>query len=364
MKKQKLAASVALLAGGVLALPAVAQTIEIPDLDIDVYGQVNLAVMQADNGQDSGYFLVDNDYSSSRIGAIISSDVKDLGIKLGAHLEMEYQRNASNVVTPDDRNVNGEFNERHINVFASGDFGKVSVGLGAGAADGKTEVDLSGTKVVSFPDLTLVGGALRFVDETAGASTSLRSTLQSQDFESRYDRVRYDSPKLGPVSLSVSQGFKDDTNGSNDVTEVAAGFSVPLAGTLSAGVGYAIEKVGGVTGDSTTLGGSVSWLHDSGFNVSAAYSRGEDDNAANPESDFNIVKLGYKSGKHAVAIHRAEGKDFAVEGDDAEAYGVGYVYTPVKWMELYAGFNNYSLDRDGADFDDVNVALAGTRLKF
>lgn len=327
---------------------------------MDTYGQINLGYMNGDTGDGSKSYIVDNDNSASRVGAKISGKVDDLGVTVGAHVELEYQHNPSNVVTPDTRNVDGEFNERQLNLFVKGDFGMASLGQGDGAANGNVEIDLSGTKIVSFTNPALVGGALSFIDDAAGDEVALKSTMSDQDFESRYDRLRYDAPSLGPVDLAISQGVKD----SNDVTEVGARFSVPLAGKLAAGLGYSVKDVGGATGDVTTMGGSVSWLHTSGVNLTGAYSRVEDDDGANPDSDFYLVKLGYKQGRHAVDLHFAEAKDRVADGDSAKTIGVGYVYTPVKWLNLYAGYNNHSLDRDGGDYDDVNTVLLGSRVKF
>ncbi len=120
---------------------------------------------------------------------------------------------------------------------------------GDGAANGNIERDLSGTNVVSFANPALIGGALSFIDRGAGDEVALKSAMSDQDFESRYDRLRYDAPSLGPVNLSVTKG-------------------------------------------------------------------------------------------------------------------VGYVYTPVKWLNLYPGYNNHSLDRRSGNYDDVNTVLVGSRLKF
>lgn len=329
-------------------------------LDIETYGQINLGYMNGNAAGGSKSYIVDNANSASRVGAKLSGYVSDLGFTVGAHVELEYKQNASNVVKPDARSADGEFNERHLNLFMQGDFGKVSLGQGDGAANGNVERDLSGTNVVSFANPALVGGALAFIDDASGDEVALKSAMSNQDFESRYSRLRYDAPAVGPVSLAVSQGVKDN----NDVTEVGARVSVPFAGKLIAGLGYSVKDVGGATGDVTTAGGSVSWLSSAGISVTGAYSRVADDDASNPDSDFYLVKLGYKVGKHAFDIHYAEASDRAEEGDSAETKGVGYVYAPVKWLDMYAGYNIHSLDRRSGDYDDVKTLLLGSRVKF
>ncbi|MEX2473759.1 porin [Marinobacter sp.] len=329
-------------------------------VDIETYGHLNIGYMNGDTGDGSESYIVDNDNSASRVGAKLSGYVDELGMTVGVHAELEYQQNASNLVTSENRSIDGDFNERQLNVFAQGGFGKVSLGQGDGAANGNIERDLSGTNVVSFANPALIGGALSFIDRGAGDEVALKSAMSDQDFESRYDRLRYDAPSLGPVDLSVSQGVK----GNDDVTEVGGRVSVPFAGKLAAGLGYSVKDVGGATGDVTTAGGSVSWLHSTGISLTGAFSRIEDDDSTNPDSDFYLLKLGYKVGKHAFDVHYAEAEDRAAEGDSADTKGVGYVYTPVKWLNLYAGYNNHSLERRSGDYEDVNTVLVGSRLKF
>ncbi|GGC77649.1 porin [Marinobacter halophilus] len=371
MKKQKLALCIAV--AGLASAPAFAQEAEAPGLNVDFYGHINMAIMHADTGEGSEQYIVDNDYASSRVGARVSTDLKDIDLKVGAHVEFEYQHNPSNLVTPDDRSIKGEWSERHVNLFAAGRYGKISIGQGSGAGDGVTESDLSGTKVASFPDLALVGGALRFVDGS-NIGPTLFTSVRSQDFEARYDRLRYDTPAFGPVKFALSQGYKED----QDITEVAATYNTEVdgLGRLSAAIGYSTKDENDAgKRDLDTVGGSVSWLHDSGMNLTAVYSNAENDSGR--DSDFNMLKGGYRTGKHSFTVHRAEGKDFnpatvdaggatvgAVEGSDVEIYGVAYVYQPVKRLDVFFAYNNFALDADNGDYDDVNIAMIGSRLKF
>lgn len=81
-------------------------------------------------------------------------------------------------------------------------------------------------------------------------------------------------------------------------------------------------------------------------------------------------------------MHRAQGKDFnpvvvtpganegdpevrtTIAGSDVEVFGVAYVYQPIKRLEVYAVYNNFALDADAGDYDDVRVAMVGSRLHF
>ncbi|NWO08271.1 MAG: porin [Alteromonadaceae bacterium] len=377
MKKHQLALSVAL--GSLMTSTAMAQKVDLSEVNVDAYGHINMAIMHGDTGNGSEQYIVDNKYASSRVGTRITTDLEDLGMTVGAHVEFEYQHNSSHAVTPEDRSVDGDWEKRHINLFAKGRYGMISAGQGSGAGDGATEMDLSGTKVASFPDLALVGGALPFVEKNGDGEAKVISSVRSQDFEGRYDRIRYDSPNFGPLKVAVSHGYKEQGGGNADTSELAVRYdgAIDGLGRISAAVGYAAqynESGGAVARD--TVGGSVSWLHDSGFNATGLYTYRDFDNGRE-ETSFNMVKLGYKTGKHSFTVHRAQGQDFnpilkddqgtnvyTAAGSDVEIYGAAYVYQPVKRLDVYAAFNNFALDADQGDYDDVNVAMVGSRLKF
>ncbi|MDP1690687.1 MAG: porin [Burkholderiaceae bacterium] len=114
----------------------------------------------------------------------------------------------------------------------------------------------------------------------------------------------------------------------------------------------------------TAVGGSVSWLASNGLNLTVATSRNEDDNPAAVRKTSAYGKIGYITGKHAVALDFDRGKDFDLAGDESGYVGVGYVYTAAKWLDLYAGAKQHKLDRPGADFDNITFVTGGGRLKF
>lgn len=338
----------------ILAAPA-AQA----EIKYKFYGQVNQALQSVDTGAGSETYIVDNDNSGSRLGLKVSNDIGE-GLKAGAHIELEYQSNASNKVTPEDKTVNGDVNERHIYAWVSGAFGKFAIGQGDGAANGNVERDLSGTQVIAYTNPALIGGDQVFVG-SGGTNVALDKAMSDLDFESRYDRVRYDSPKFGPVKLAASFGVKDN----NDVTELGARASFNVTGKLIAAVGMSTEdKADTAAGDEETVGGSISWLHTSGLNLTAAISSTTDDDPANPDADYSSFKVGYKTGKHALAVQFAKLDDLAKAGDTAESVQLAYVYKPTKKIEVYAGHNTSSLDRDGENFEDIEILTIGTRIKF
>lgn len=328
-------------------------------LEAKISGHVNRVLMGVDDGTESKLFNADNVNSQTRF-RFTGTEELWTGLKAGILWEVGFTSNPSNALSFTNRSAAATFNERHVDAFLLGNWGKLSLGQGDGAANGAMEVDLSGTAVINYSSQTDIGAAFNFRDG-ATLGPTIGSTIDNLDFESRYDRLRYDTPMFGPVYVAVSFG----TKGNADVTEVAGWYSSALAGgKLAAALGWSRREAGGATGNEDTVGISASWLAANGLNVTLAYANRENDNALDPKKKYVYGKLGYKAGLHAVSLDYGRGKDFGVSGRDSDVFGIGYVYTPKSWIELYAGAKRHSLDQPGTNFDDVTFLMAGTRIKF
>jgi len=334
--------------------------------DVILYGQINLALLAAENGEDSIATLVDNDASPTR-GGILATLNGSNTFRLGARIEYELQYNPSNEVDlmGNDNIAPESLRERHLNLFVRGRWGKLSLGRGDGAANGNLQRDLSGTALISFADPERIGGSIAFYDQVSNSTLALADTIRDQDFEHRYTRLRFDAPKFGSLATSVSAGRK----GSNDVYEVGIRIGSQYeVGTMEAAAGYSLEDFGGgnsgvQTGNNITTGGSFSFLANSGVNVTLAYSIETDENAANPDSKYGMAKLGYKRGKHAFSLSYMQSNDRDQLDDQSSAFLFGYVLTQSESLDFYAGYKLHSLDRAGAAFDDIGVGMIGARFK-
>jgi hypothetical protein len=70
-------------------------------VDVKLYGQIDRAVMYADDGDDSKFFHVDNNNSSTRIG--VKGEVKATdALTVGSNLELEWKANSSDKVSMDE----------------------------------------------------------------------------------------------------------------------------------------------------------------------------------------------------------------------------------------------------------------------
>ncbi len=94
------------------------------------------------------------------------------------------------------------------------------------------------------------------------------------------------------------------------------------------------------------------------------------DEGGRDDGNFAYTKIGYQFspfsfGKSAVAIDYYYGDDVDATSDESDSIGLLAVQNVDRiGTELYAGYRNYDLDRDGEDFNDVNALLVGARIKF
>ena len=327
-------------------------------LEVEISGQVNRAIIWADNGNDSEVFHVDNDNSSTRFRFTGSEQVSD-AVKVGVVWENEFESNASNTVDiGQESDGSSNFKERKMEVYFLTDYGKVSMGQGDGAANGTAEMDLSGTSVVMYSGVADSGSSFQFRDDDDTPITTIGSTRSNFDGLSRNDRLRYDTPTFNGFTLSASS-----TNG--DAYELAGRYSREYdgLGKVAAAVGYA-DSQDRSDPEFTQFGASLSFLHTSGFNITVAYgSRDIDDADRDPVNYYG--KVGYKFGMHALAVEYGMTEDLAVDEDQSSNYGLAYVVKPWAPVEFYGTYRSYMLDRDDVDdIENVNLVMVGTRVKF
>ena len=397
LRKSQLAAAVgaALLVGGTAAQAQVTGGQQ--GIQVQLYGQVSRALMFADDGHQSKWFHVDAQPSSTRFGINASAQATP-GLRVGAKIETEIKSNPSNEVNFANASQGAQaddsvgFAERWLDAYFEGSWGRVNIGQGSGAADDASTVDLSGTGMANGNCVCDWGGGILFRGSDGSTlATSVQNAFDMNDFESRYDRIMYTTPTFGGFRGQVGWGQKSDAG---EVFEASAWYAGKFMGDLQAAIGYSNEKLGAgpagavaETPDNETFGGSVSWLHASGFNVTLAYTQMTVGGApglcaaatcpagftANQERDdvkSTWAKVGYKFGAHAIAVDYGMVKNGAADGDDGKTYGVGYVWNPQRWLELFANYRIYQLDRDssllaaGVGIEDVTAAAIGTRIRF
>lgn len=337
-------------------------------VSLALYGQVNRAVMFADDGKESEVFHVDNDGSSTRVGMKGAARATD-DLSAGFKFEVEFEGNSSNDVSMNNQDTDASFKKRHMDLYLqSKQLGKLSLGQGDTASNGTSEVDLSGTTVIGFSDQPKLGGSLTFYDQNSNSSvaTRIKDVVGNMDGLSRRDRLRYDSPTFYGLAAAVSTV---ERNGN----DVALRYSGKIGATkLAAAAAYARMGDNAARVDST-INGSVSVLFGNGLNATLAAGRQDLDQPAPGHDDplFWYAKLGYITsffgiGSTAFAVDYGNYQDFALADDTAETFGVMAVQRLDNLgTELYASYRRFSLDREGlVDMADIDLAMAGARIKF
>jgi uncharacterized coiled-coil protein SlyX len=337
-----------------------------PKASVKVYGQVNKAVLFSDDGNDTDTYLVDNDNSSTRVGLLGSIKPNDR-YEIGTRIEVEYQTNPSNLVNQDDKRISDtNFEKRHLDLWVdTTGFGKFSLGWGSTASDNTAEVDLSGTSVVGYSSIPDMAGGQLFFDKNADrlSGTAIRNAFSNMDGLSRDERIRYDSPSF--FGFTGSASYINDGGG-----DIAARYNVQVnAFKLAAAAAYSNP---GSTSDTIDeqLDGSVSVLHDSGFNGTFAMGVRSHKQADRDDGGFFYTKFGYRArwcslGVTSLSLDYGRYSDIGQDGDDADVIGWQMVQDVQAWgTEVYIGCRFHSLDRNGADYDNINAVMTGMRVKF
>ena len=350
MNKKALAVAVS----GAIAAPFAAQAI-----DVKLSGQVNRAIAFRDTGKGSDVAFVDSSASGSRWRLTGSEDI---GSGLTAGIAMEFQWKSSSSFSHPLKSGDSQgsrFNERRVELFFSSNWGKVSLGQGPSAGDGTTEADLSDTWYSTGVSMGSYVGAVSWKTSGGGNLLPYFSTYTYFDSYGRNDRVRYDSPSWGPISLAASIGNNSQWSG-----QIRADTDIG-GGTLSSGLFYG--KSAGHSNE--RFGGSAAYLFSQGTNLAFSYSRLNTTGAAagaGTRATTWYVKLGHKWGHNAISTSFGQGQDIT-PGYRTDGFQLGFSHTmPKPRIVLYAGWQYNTLDTPTgvAKAKDINMLVVGSRIQF
>ena len=347
---QKIFVTLVIIAAAMLAVsPANA-------VDFAISGQINRAVMYADDGSTGKWFFVDNDNSSTRFRFTGANDFEN-SWKVGIVWEVEMQSNASNKVTMDDNDTTDvHFDERKMEFWVSQTYGKAWLGQGDTASNGTSEVDLSGTTVAAYSDINAVGGDFKFQKDGVATNITVGGSRSNFDGLSRRDRLRYDTPKFAGFYGSASAMSENRWDAALRYAGDFGWAKLAAAGAY-AGLGTSSDTEDGI------ISTSASMLFNNGLNLTVSYAKRDQDNT-DPWNLFG--KVGYQFlEKHAASVQYSRTENLSAKDDKGDTFGLAYVFSPWKSVEFYGTYYLHMLDRDAAsDPDDINIFMAGGRVKF
>ena len=344
LRKKRTNSFIFLAMFSLILLPVGAQAVE-----FTLSGQVNRLIMSVDNGEEDGIVHADNSVSGTRWRIAGSGDL-DNGMMVGLLYETQLQSNPSNQVEAselDSDGVNGNvgsgdtFSTRQSNVWIKGDFGKVTMGQGSGAADGSAEVDKSGTTVIQYSGAS---GDILGSMEYGTSGVTVSDARSNFDGLGRNDNIRYDA--------SYNDFTFAGSLGNGDKIELSARYAIA---NLEIIVGFWDEDDSG-DGDSGHAV-SASWENERGLNLTGAYSG--DDGTDDPTNLY--LKVGFKDGDSAYAVDWSETQDLGP--GDASSVSLAWVLNLMQGVQTYVSYRVESLD-DVTGEDDISALVGGARVKF
>jgi hypothetical protein len=335
---------------------------------LTVYGQVNLTYQSFDDGQQTTSNIVDNGNWNSRLGFTFSQDIDEntLRLRFETGLTMRNSSLVSQNETPDW----GDWERtllRWFEVAYDADFGTLSLGQGATAANGTAGLDDSFTFIAGAADSTDGFASFRFRDSAGDLTNVTVGQVNSSLDPSRRFRLRYDTPVFNGWMVSASYGQNVlVTADENDYWEVAARWTGEL-GELSvrSAIGYLwIEPPDGDTTE--RLSGSFTLVHErTGLNF--AMSAGTEDGGPN----YYWVRAGWQTdawaaGTTSLSIDYYDGNDFLSDGAKTENWGLYAVQNiDALSMNFYAGWRQFTYsDQLGNSYQDASGVLLGARWYF
>jgi predicted porin len=314
-------------------------------LDVSVSGQVNRAIRFADNGVNSDVQNIDGSASKSRFRFTAEGELMP-GITAGAHIEYGSSNNAGGALDIESEDKPAGFDPRHSLLYFSGDFGKVTLGNAPAAGNGVMWTSHNGAWMgTEYSPDTNSGLGVMNTDSTS-TGYSVFSFFPSVNI-GRKNTLRYDTPSIGPISVSASVQ-KDSATGHSWSFGASLGHDVGAANVI-AGLIY-MEDVLGIAGGLAFANGT---------SVNAAW--GSDDDSGEDYEDM-YINVAHSWGSMSVAVdYRSTENGADMEG---RAIGLGAQYSLGGGVDVYAGFNSYSFDAPGADLEDINAFHIGSRVRF
>jgi len=359
------------LAGLALTSPSSAIAAE-TERKVTVGGHVNKALVVTDDGDNEYVDFSDNLTSVSRFH--IEGTSTGGGRTAGARIQFGLTSNNGQDQTENtSADGGGTLDVRNAYVwFESEKWGRIILGKAETASDGITEADLSGTDVSSYNGGWPIEGYYflqsgQKAGTTAGSTTTgaanpvITDVLSNFSGDGRQDLIRYTSPVFKGFELDLSATEGGGVDG-------AIRYAGKFYNTAFNAAFGAVNTEGRASTGAISYGGSISGLHDSGLN--ATFSWAESENQGYADARNLYAKLGYivkvfGPGETRLSVSWQRSTDVADARDQATAIGLQAVQILDGYgTEIYAGYSNFELDRNGVSFEDIDAGWVGARVTF
>jgi len=331
-------------------------------------GQINMGVLNFNDGGEDETYFVDNDNSGTRARLQLLSNGEEWKSEL--IFEVEYQPLASNEVSQlNDDPVwdvtRGNIRKAEMS-FGSDRFGKFWFGQGSMASDGTAEVDKSGTTVIAYSSIADTAGGQYFrLDNGDLSDVRIKDAFSNFDGLSRKFRIRYDTPTYHGFGLRTSYGVDWLNNDSKGMYDIAGTYSGDFNSfVVDAAISYSRNE----DSDTNLFAASISGLHkDSGISLTLA---GGQDTSDSPTGRYGYAKLGYEHkffdwGSTAFSVDYYFGEDIAAANSSNNSVGLAAVQNiDSSNLKLWLLWRNHHYDDDNDAYQDGQAIFGGALVKF
>jgi hypothetical protein len=292
-----------------LGMPLAANAVE-----FSASGHINraLVVIDQDGNDDDGTLMhVDNNSSESRFRFTGSGEL-DNGLTAGVNFEYAPLRNAV----------------RHNYLYISSEGGTLSVGHTGTAADGSSNARLGGP--------SWLAGVTNWCSYASDGSGCLTHDA------GRQASLKYDTPAIGPVGISVA--IADDEYWDGEAT-VAGSFG-------DSGYDLRVGYIGDNGSDQDVIIASGAVKFPQGTAIAASWGQNDD---AGTESQHIELDHSYGAGSIGVAYRQGE-----KNGIDGSTWAIGVGHGLGNGATAFVGYRFL----DGDDINDLSAFFGGMRVTF
>ncbi len=180
-------------------------------VSLELSGQLNRALLIANDGDDTTFYNVDNDSSSSRFRIVGKYEVNEQFL-VGTRFEAQFESNSTAEINQNNLIAGDPFSVRKAEIWFDTPYGTLWLRQGSMASDGSSEVDLAGnTFLVAYSGPADIAAGILFFDDALNAltATPVANVFLNLDGLGRNDRVGYDTPVFGP-GLRLSASFANE----------------------------------------------------------------------------------------------------------------------------------------------------------
>jgi hypothetical protein len=350
-------------------------------VSLKVTGQFSTEASMVDDGFSQRVRHSDANYSSSRFRFLADSKVNaNLKVRGVAEIAMNDARNsASNAegAAHGGRTTSGgsDVQTRKTElIFTHNQLGRVYMGAGSAGADGVMNINTHGV-YSSLPGfMGLIASGIQFKeDKHTRSGLSLGGQFADLDFNSRQQRIRYDTPNIGGFMVTMSH--------SDDQTlEAALRFSGKALGSkIKAGAGIA-HATGSGEAFEHQIGAQISMAHKSGIGftmgcgfqkrntqVTVAGVQEQDNDRSGCHTQGHFKRKFNSLGASTIVVEYDQKENMQNYGDVAKGIGVNFhQHITAAALEVWVKYSNFDVDREvgNAEVKGIDIVSLGTRMKF